>query len=866
MLLGKTTPRVFTPELRELSRSTSLGFQCIDFAERVLDITLYEWQKWLLVHALELNPDGSFRFRKVFVLVGRQNGKSTLLQILTLWRMYLDGARLILGTAQDRALAREQWLGAVQMAQSIPDLAGLIADRSPATARGFEHFALSNGSQYKVAASNASAGRGLSVDLLLMDELRTHRSWDAWAGVSKDLANTTEMLRSDGTWTTIGDLSVGEEIFSPSGMPVKITEVIPIPTLRKMYRVTGTDGRSIVASESHLWTVKDMRKSYDMSSGWETLTTAEILGRGLLAKSGTYKAFRLPKQAELLGLPEKNLELDPYILGLWLGDGTTLDGTVTVGGGDLPETIRQLEHRGATIYSKHETRPGVWRVRIHIDGMPMRGILNDIGVLGDKHVPESYLTASTNQRLELLRGLLDSDGHVTNSGCAAFSNTNRALSDAVMFLARSLGFVPRLKERAAKLYDKECNATFNVIFRVYDTDPMPFSIERKAGSFRFSRPARSRLHTSIESIVEVDSEPSTCISVDSDDHLFLAGRDLLPTHNTTNARKKGQVWGVSSAGDVSSIVLRHFRKVGHMQLGDPDGLGRDPVTGEVRKADIPDELVEEDDSIGVFEWSADPSAGVWDREAWAQANPSIGYGAMTEKILASDAASDPEWVFRNEVLCQWFAGSSEGVFPAGSWLACVDEDSTISDSSPLIAGIDVSWDRSTAHIVFAGYNDLGRVHIESVARRFGTDWVKNWLMSDDRYRRPDLLVWQTNGAPVSSMAEDLQSMGIPNKPWAFSDLGKACGMFYDLVRAVVLETGDTDAGLSAISHTSQPVMDIAANTARVKAAGDAWIWDRAKSPSDIAPLVAATGAVWGLLTNGKMSRSVYEDFDLMILD
>ena len=85
MLRGSEKPRIFTPPLRRLTRSTSKGFECIEFAEDILEIKLLPWQKWLLIHALELNPDGSFRFRTVVLLVARQNGKSTLMLVLALY-------------------------------------------------------------------------------------------------------------------------------------------------------------------------------------------------------------------------------------------------------------------------------------------------------------------------------------------------------------------------------------------------------------------------------------------------------------------------------------------------------------------------------------------------------------------------------------------------------------------------------------------------------------------------------------------------------------------------------------------------------------------------------------------------------------
>src|SRR5688572_13501177 len=110
---GSTEPRVYTPPLRELTPETSLGFSVIEFADEVLDMTLLPWQRWLLVHMLELRPDGGLRFRTVCVLMARQNGKSTLSQIIALWFMYVYGVALVIGSAQDLDVAEEIWQGAV---------------------------------------------------------------------------------------------------------------------------------------------------------------------------------------------------------------------------------------------------------------------------------------------------------------------------------------------------------------------------------------------------------------------------------------------------------------------------------------------------------------------------------------------------------------------------------------------------------------------------------------------------------------------------------------------------------------------------------------------------------------------------------
>lgn len=182
-LLGSEKPRIFTPPLRRLTRKTSLGFDFCEFAADVLGIELIPWQRWLAIHLLELRPEGGLRFRTVIVLVARQNGKSTFLQMLSLFFMYVQGVKLVLGTAQDLDVAEEVWQGAVDIAEGCEQLAGEVKKVSQTNGKRF--LELHGGEKYKVKAANRSAGRGLSGDLVLLDELREQRNWLAWAAVTK---------------------------------------------------------------------------------------------------------------------------------------------------------------------------------------------------------------------------------------------------------------------------------------------------------------------------------------------------------------------------------------------------------------------------------------------------------------------------------------------------------------------------------------------------------------------------------------------------------------------------------------------------------------------------------------------------------
>jgi hypothetical protein len=178
-LIGSEVPRLWTPPLRALTPETSAGFEVIEFAES-LDLDLMPWQRWLLTAGLELREDGTYRFRNVVVLVSRQNGKTTVAKLLSLWSMTTTPRSLVLGTSTNLETARESWEAAVELAEDfLPDQVGKVKRGALDTS-----LRLVNGSRYKVAAANRRGGRGLSVDLGLADELREHQSWDAWGAMA----------------------------------------------------------------------------------------------------------------------------------------------------------------------------------------------------------------------------------------------------------------------------------------------------------------------------------------------------------------------------------------------------------------------------------------------------------------------------------------------------------------------------------------------------------------------------------------------------------------------------------------------------------------------------------------------------------
>lgn len=191
---GSTTPRLFTPPLVTgppgpcgcgcaLTRESSFGFDVDDFAREVLRHPLDAWQRWLVIHGGELREDGSPRFSTVLVLVSRQNGKTELLVVLSLYWQFVEAVPLILGTSTKIDYAKESWKKAVKLAERTPELAHLRpAGRSgwKREANGEQESWTTEDARYKIAASNAEGGRSLSIDRLILDELRQHTSYEAW--------------------------------------------------------------------------------------------------------------------------------------------------------------------------------------------------------------------------------------------------------------------------------------------------------------------------------------------------------------------------------------------------------------------------------------------------------------------------------------------------------------------------------------------------------------------------------------------------------------------------------------------------------------------------------------------------------------
>jgi replicative DNA helicase len=339
-------------------------------------------------------------------------------------------------------------------------------------------------------------------------------------GMGKALALDTKIPTPAG-WVEMGSISVGETVFGSDGRRRSVRKVGEVLLRRPCFRVVFSDGSSLVADAEHLWLTRTDRERKGGGSG-SVRTTVE-LARTLRVNQDD----RLNHSVEPfppLDLPEVMLPIEPYTLGVWLGDGGAADGRF---GSEDPEIPRRVELDG------YEVRVSSWSRRnfraYNVIGLKKK--LREAGLLGNKHIPQLYLRASELQRRELLAGLLDTDGYVENYGrTVRLDLCNRALFLDALQLVRSLGYRVGTGERAVKGRCPETSVSYRMWFSLDRGDL--FKLGRKQNHFESYRSPR-RQRRFVKMIEPVESVPVRCIEVDAPDGVYLAGEGMIPTHNST---------------------------------------------------------------------------------------------------------------------------------------------------------------------------------------------------------------------------------------------------------------------------------------------------------------------------------------------
>jgi len=319
-------------------------------------------------------------------------------------------------------------------------------------------------------------------------------------------------------WTTIGDIKVGDMVMG-TGSPTRVTGLTPVKT-GTCFRVTFRDGESVVADAGHLW----LARPSEGTQPFKVWTTQQMVDDG--------RAFVIPL-SEAVDLPEVDIPFDPYTFGLWLGNGNCWNGEIIVRNEMADTVLREIQKtqpEARLVAPRKGQSPAITYVSMASTGF--RGRLGLLGMLNNKHLPTSFLRGSIQQRLRLLQGLMDTDGHMMQEGTCVFSNTNESIVRGVCDIVRSLGItctlrpVRDLREGARGPHQQCWKVTFHA-----SVDYPPFLHRPHAEIV----PSKHRPQRRISAIEKVDDVPVRCIEVEADDHLFLAGTGWAVTHNCFKA-------------------------------------------------------------------------------------------------------------------------------------------------------------------------------------------------------------------------------------------------------------------------------------------------------------------------------------------
>ncbi|MGL4297493.1 MAG: LAGLIDADG family homing endonuclease [Candidatus Neomicrothrix subdominans] len=319
-------------------------------------------------------------------------------------------------------------------------------------------------------------------------------------------------------WKKMGDLSEGDVIFAGDGTPTKVTYVSPTRKI-DCYQVAFSDGSRMVCDSDHLWLTRTRKPQHGLSVKGMDEIAASVMAHGR------------PNHGVPVGgafdLPAADLTIDPYLLGIWLGDGSTDAARISTSD---PEVITAFEERGYTVrhinrYDYAITGEAKWS-----RDSSFRSQLRALGVLGEKSVPRTYMRASYLQRLALLQGLMDSDGTCSKTGQCFFENTNEKLAKQAAELVRSLGIKARLYGGRATLAGVDKGPKYRVSF--YPRTPV-FRLERKANRQLANVDNDRDRWLMISGVEPYLSVETRCIQVAHPSGLFIAGEQMVATHNTT---------------------------------------------------------------------------------------------------------------------------------------------------------------------------------------------------------------------------------------------------------------------------------------------------------------------------------------------
>lgn len=367
-------------------------------------------------------------------------------------------------------------------------------------------------------------------------------------GYGRMLSLETELPTPTG-FIKLKNLQEGDRLFDEEGNICKVLQLHPIDLSPKSYRLTFDDGTIVDACANHLWRTynksarMNVKRGYSDNKGIQVRTTQEILDT-LRVSSKNETNHSIPN-TKPINYAAQDLPIDPYLLGLWLGDGSSGTGRIETADPKILHgfEIKQIKVKGKALISK--SRPYT------IYGLKVR--LRNLNLLNNKHIPDQYLYCSYDQRLALLQGLMDSDGHCNKiNNQFEFVSVFEKLSYQTYQLITSLGIKAKIIKRESWRYNKRHKDKY----RIYGLTKLPiFRLKRKLINIKKSNNQDTRnTHRYIVDIKVIPPVPMRCITVDSPSHLFLITKSFIATHNTTLAAIQNLIAGKhwSESGIVGS--------------------------------------------------------------------------------------------------------------------------------------------------------------------------------------------------------------------------------------------------------------------------------------------------------------------------
>lgn len=388
---------------------------------------------------------------------------------------------------------------------------------------------------------------------------------DLWARFHWKAVDVNEPVPTPNGWKKHGDLVPGDFVFSPDGQPIEVVAKTPVFYDAKCMRVTFSDEYSVVVSDNHLWTV-DLHNRSRINGNRrkkrkrETITTSEL--KEEVEKSSRIKSRVMPK----IDIPQpvcygyKDLPLDPYVFGVWLGDGSRGTPNVTSSFDDSNEMKRNIERCGVKVGIRKHSNSVTLHLGNGIQGKKgtseINNALRSLGVLRSKRIPRIYLESSPEQRFSLLQGLMDTDGTIHKKhGQCTFCSASQKLAENVFELCCSLGLKPTKRKyqykKIGKLYK-----FWHVSFQGRNSH-IPFRLKRKRNlcvERNYEQPYRA-----VCSVEECETIPVSCIQVNSDDGQYLIGKHFVPTHNSSAITQAKTVQDILINPESTFCILSYNR-------------------------------------------------------------------------------------------------------------------------------------------------------------------------------------------------------------------------------------------------------------------------------------------------------------------